>query len=123
MNNCNNITINFILGVGISKLLLNEDEYALLKKLLLNADKLNNQYFILVDDISRIEECEDEDIKSILDHSNGIYFGDEIDRQTLFNINNINQVDTETRIDNKTFIINNGNVMTLKGIGVEGDDD
>ncbi len=122
-NQCTNVTINFIIGVGVAKLLLNDNEFAALKKVLLNANQLANQYFVVVDDASRMNEIEDEDIKSIIDHNNGIYFGEDIDEQTVFNINNINQLDLESHVNNKTFIIVNGNAMTLKGLGVEGEDD
>ena len=99
------------------------DEYVLYKKILLNAEQLNNQYFILVDNIERVQELQDEDILSVIDHNNGIYFGDDIDRNKVFNVANISQIDPLAKIDNKTYVIINGNALTLKGVGVEGEEE
>ncbi len=116
-------TINFLLGFSVADGLLNEDEYVLYKKILLNAEQLNNQYFILVDNIERVQELQDEDILSVIDHNNGIYFGDDIDRNKVFNVANISQIDPLAKIDNKTYVIINGNALTLKGVGVEGEEE
>ena len=116
-------TINFILGFGIADGILNEDEYEAYKKLLMNCNSLNNQYFILIDNIDRVQEIQDTDILSVIDVNNGIYYGDDVDRNKVFNISNINQIDTSAKIDNKTYVIINSNAMTLKGVGVIGEED
>ena len=116
-------TINYLIGYGITEGVLNEEEYLALKQIMANASKLNNQYFIVIDNIDRLIELEDQTLISVLDRNTGIYYGNAIDRQEFYNVNNINQIDTDARIDNKTYLIINGNAVTLKGVGVIGDDD
>ena len=89
----------------------------------MNCNSLNNQYFILIDNIDRVQEIQDTDILSVIDVNNGIYYGDDVDRNKVFNISNINQIDTSAKIDNKTYVIINSNAMTLKGVGVIGEED
>jgi S-DNA-T family DNA segregation ATPase FtsK/SpoIIIE len=114
-------TLNIMLGFGSTKSLLQEDEFNLLKNIILNSNNLNNQYFVLVENVDNFNTFDDEDIMNVLDKTSGIWIGRNIDIQDFFDLD-IRQADLENKTYNKTFIIENRNIKTLMGVGVTGDD-
>ena len=115
------VQINIIIGIGYAKDLLSEEENTLLCNLLSNG--VSNNYFVLFDNYNRFEELNGTPLYSIINNSLGFWFGDGIDEQTFFKINDLLDYDAEYKLDNKVYYIENGNYILIKGIGYSGGND
>jgi hypothetical protein len=101
--------------------LLSSDEMNLFANILANINNINNQSLVFFDDINKLMDA-DPNILNLLDHNNGIWLGKNIDIQEFFNLN-IKQADLDTKVENKSFVIDNQNIITLMGVGVKGEDE
>ena len=114
----NKPAINIILGAGDYLNNLNEQEIAYFRKILENLDKLN-QTFIFIDDYNRISKIASDPYFNYVNKQSGIWYGNDIDIQTLFKINKLHTYDVEPNLNDVIYIIENGEYEVIKGIGKE----
>ncbi len=116
------IQINIIIGIGFAKELLSEEEFNTLYNVLYNADKLDNKYFVIFDNYDRITNLNDTNFNSVFNHNKGFWFGNKIEEQEFYVINDILDQDIESKIYNKLYYIEDGKYTLIKGVGYIGDD-
>jgi len=114
----NEPSINIFLGIGDYKNNLNQEEIQLFEKIIENIDKFN-QIFIFMDDYSRIEKIIETNTFKTINKNTGIWYGNDIDDQSVFNINNLHSYDIDANIKDVIYKIENGNYEVIKGIGKE----
>lgn len=115
-NKSNKLTINIILGIGTIKDNLTEEEQNYFNAIMENYNKITYNYFIIIDNSSNFKNITSYSWYNNLDKQNGIWLGENIDNQNIFNINNL--IDSEESIASDTaFIIENNNYTIIKSIG------
>ena len=108
--------VNIIIGIGSVDDMLEEDRIAL-ENVLNNAKNLNNQYFIIFDNYNEISNVEDYEWFNNIVDGNGIWVGNGLDAQTLFNTSNISDYDIDIKVTNKVYWLEEGYDKVIKGIG------
>ena len=111
-----NITINIILGIGNVETVLDEEQMKMFNVVMNNLDKINNNYFIIIDNYEEYKDIEGTEWFNKIDTNNGIWVGSDVKEQDIFKINNIDNIDEDII---STYIIENNNYIEIEGIGDE----
>ncbi len=119
VNNKQGITVNILLGFGNFSNVMSSDEIELIDQIFSNKEYDPKQIFIIIDNYNRFCELKTQNWYNNIDKSSGIWYGQKIDEQDIFTINNLKDYDIEDDMIDITYIINNGNYLVVKGIGAE----
>ena len=114
--------VNIFLGIGDYKQQLLTGEIDLLSKILDNLKSYDNQVFIFIDDLSRINKVNTEDWFINLDHTNGIWYGPDVDSQEIFEIKELRNYDIIDSGKNVAYTIDNGEYVVVKTVGSSEED-
>ena len=120
-NRATKYTINIFLGIGEYKNYLTDEEVTLFEEIMNNIENINNQSFIIIDDFNRLSKISNVDWYEKLNKNQGIWYGQDIDIQNVFNLNNLNKFDIEENMKDLIYVIHNNEYIVAKGIGTEED--
>ncbi len=115
-NNDKTPTVNIFIGLGDFKNNLTPQEQTLFILIMNNLNKLNNQSFIFIDDYNRFLRITDLDWFKKIDNTKGIWYGKDLDFQTIFEINGIENYENSD-IKDAIYTIKDKEYETIKGIG------
>ena len=122
-NNAQQIVINIIIGIGNYDVEIDGELLNNFNTIMNNLDKINNNYFIIIDDYERFKNAEVAEWYEKIDKSNGIWIGEGIKEQDVFVVNDVENINDDII---STYVIDNNNYTVLEGIGdenYESDDD
>ncbi len=116
-------TVNIIIGIGNISQVLDQQEMELFNNIMNNVPKLKNQTFIIFDNIDRINKINSLSWYNNINKNTGIWVGNDIDEQEVFNINNLTNYDIEEKMKNLIYVIDNNNYKVVKGVGGKEEED
>ena len=90
-----------------------------LSTILNNTDKLNNSYFILVDNLVTCKKIMNESWYRYVSNDCGIWVGKGIDLQNCFKIDDLSKDDANEDVNGLIYSIVSGKYRVVKGIGAE----
>ena len=118
-----NMQVNIIIGIGFAKDLLSEEEYDSLTKMIVNANNLQNNTFIIFDNYSRFQELKDTPLYQAFDRKNGFWYGEGFDTQDFYDNSELTDSDLYDDTVNKVYYIVNNKYSVIKGVGYTEVDD
>ena len=118
-----NMQVNIIIGIGFAKDLLSEEEYNSLTKMIVNANNLPNNTFIIFDNYSRFQELKDTPLYQAFDRKNGFWYGEGFDTQDFYDNSELTDSDLYDDTVNKVYYIVNNKYSVIKGVGYTEVDD
>ena len=121
-NNTDDNVIYLITGLGNMYDKVLDEGIEVINKILYNSDKLSNLNFIILDDYSTFRRLSKEDWYAKLDKKNGIWLGDGVQDQELFEINNLMNCDASEGFMGVAYIIKDSNYELAKIIGTNHDE-
>lgn len=111
--------VYLLVGIGyIYDVVLDEGINAL-STILNNTDKLNNSYFILVDNLVTCKKIMNESWYRYVSNDCGIWVGKGIDLQNCFKIDDLSKDDANEDVNGLIYSIVSGKYRVVKGIGAE----
>ena len=113
--------VNIILGVGFAKNLLSSEEYDILCNILSNANNIPNNTFIVVENYDIFMESKETELFNLFDRKNGFWYGDDIENQEFYEIDNILDTDLENKTPEKLYVIYDSKYVLIRAIGYKGD--
>ena len=81
-----------------------------------NMNNLKNQVFIFCDDILQFEKVKEATWYNNIDRTNGIWVGEDIDEQDVFELLSLNKYDIEEQMKDKMYKIENKSYDIVKGV-------
>ena len=122
-NNTDDNVIYLITGLGNMYDKVLDEGIEVINKILFNSDKLTNLNFIILDDYSTFRRLSKEAWYSKLDRKNGIWLGEGVVDQELFEINNLMTCDAAEEFKGVSYIIKDSNYELAKIIGTNHEED
>lgn len=113
----NKVEINVIIGIGFAKDLLNQEESYMLEQIIFNANSLENKYFVIFENYDRFMQLQETNLYTLLKTNSGMWYGDGIEKQKFFLVKELSDYDVDFQTANKVYVINNGDYVTIKGVG------
>ena len=110
----NKINLYLLIGVGNITNTLTAQEIQKFNYIMENINNFSNSYFILVDDVRSFKNISSYNWYNKLDFSCGIWVGEDIESQDIFQIDKIEE---ETDKNDIAYVIENGNYQILKVMG------
>lgn len=117
----NKYVINVFIGLGNIIDVLDNNEKILFDNIMNNINQIQNQTFIIFDDIDRLKKIENYPWYYNINKASGIWVGTDIDEQSIFSVSNLTTYDIEEEMKQLIYVITNNNYVVAKGIGGEED--
>ena len=108
--------VNIMIGIGNIGNALSMIELDLFGRLINNMDKLENQYFIFVDNFNRIQAIINYPWFNNINRKNGIWVGELPDGQNIFDTTGTEEIPTEPNMEDMVYLISDGKVKLIKGV-------
>lgn len=108
------VNIYFIIGIGNIVNILNSSETEKFNSIMNKVNDFSNSYFILVDDFLSFKNISSYEWYDKLDFSSGIWVGEDIDSQDVFDVD---EVQDDIELNNIAYVIDHGETKILKVIG------
>jgi hypothetical protein len=113
--------VNIIMGIGFAKSLLSSEEFELLYKILSNVNNIPNNTFIVVENYDIFIESKDNELITLFDNKNGLWYGEDIENQEFYQIDNLLDTDLENKTVEKLYVITDSKYVLVRTIGYVGD--
>ena len=109
------MVVNLFIGLGDYLNVLDAGEKTVFEQVMTNMNNLKNQVFIFCDDILQFEKVKEATWYNNIDRTNGIWVGEDIDEQDVFELLSLNKYDIEEQMKDKMYKIENKSYDIVKG--------